>query len=515
VWLATNYPLQQIYGLTGRDRVGNLALCQVVAAGNSPIRTAQLGQLHFEPFWGAVMAVLSGFSPDRLLWLYPFMALVTAAGFAVSLYVCFQPWSGWERALVAGFATLLSSAPFEYTGIYRLPWTMTFLLKPNHSLGLVLFPVVIAMFVRARGFRGRLVAGLMLHLLAHAFVLHMVYVSAGLVLYAAAALITGHSERRRDVWDVVITIGINVLVVSPYLAMLLWSYPFTVPSPLMTIAETSPHLLEVSARAAPLFALGIWGGICAWRRQDRLGRVWATQLLAAYLIWIAYLGLSALQQARERDDLYYWVRFLTAASAAIGVWDLARRMFAGAGRRVSEAALACGIALAALPYSLPYWYDPPQMDSYFTGSLAPVEERLRVPTAFLRAHTERDAVVLSDGDFARYAAAFGARRVLLADNFHRPPDYRDRVALQDAVLTDSSGAVVDSLARYGARRGVSAWYAAVTPSWLSYLSSDQRDAGIRRPVPLTLAAIRGLPHLSQVFFWGDESGDFVAVFRIR
>ena len=37
---------------------------------------------------------------------------------------------------------------------------------------------------------------------------------------------------------------------SPYLAMLVWAYPFTVPSPMMTIAETSPHLLEVTARMA-------------------------------------------------------------------------------------------------------------------------------------------------------------------------------------------------------------------------------------------------------------------------
>src|SRR5262245_12167929 len=135
VWFVTNYPLQQIYGLPlSRDRVGNLALCQVVVAGHSPLRSAQLGQLHFEPFWGAFVAVLSGFDPERALGLYPFLSLLMAMGFALSLYFMRRSLDGtdtrWERVLVAGFATLLSSAPFEYAGIYRQPWMMTFLLKP-------------------------------------------------------------------------------------------------------------------------------------------------------------------------------------------------------------------------------------------------------------------------------------------------------------------------------------------------------------------------------------------------
>jgi hypothetical protein len=524
VWLVTNYPLQQLYGFAARDRVGNLALCQVVAAGNSPLRTAQLGQLHFEPFWGLLVALLSGFEPDRVLRLYPYFALLAAAGFTVSLYFGLRPpndgegqaWSGWERALMAAFATLLSSSPLEFTGIYRLPWSLTFLLKPNHAMGLVLFPIVLYVFVRARGFAGRLLAGFLLHLLAWAFVLHMAYVAAGLVLHAVLSFATRHPERGRDLRDVAVTIGVNVLIVSPYLVMLLVGYPFLVPSALQTIAVTSPHLLEVTARAAPIAALGIWGAICAWRRQDRLGRVWAAQVAAAYFIWAGFLLLSALQQARERDDTYYWVRFLTAASAGLGAWDLARRVARTLPRPLAPATTAALVALLVLPLSLPYWYDPALVDPYFAGSRAPIEQRLLVPTDFLRHSTPRDAVILTDGDFARFAAALGARRVLLADNFHRPGDVVERFAFQDAVLTDDTAGSVRALAARWAHRHPGPWYAAVTSRWLrSGTTCTSSCPPASTPPPVTLGALRRRPHMQEVYFWGDEAGEFVAVFKLE
>src|SRR5262245_29934088 len=104
VWCATSYPLQRLYGLgTSRDRTINLAWCQAVAAGHSPIRTHQVGQLHFEPFWGVLVAALSGFEPESVLRLYPFLPLVVAAAFALSLYWGLEArerdgsaWSSWE-----------------------------------------------------------------------------------------------------------------------------------------------------------------------------------------------------------------------------------------------------------------------------------------------------------------------------------------------------------------------------------------------------------------------------------
>ena len=91
-WLETNWPLQRLYALgPSSDRVNNLALCQVVAAGHSPLHTPQVGQMHFEPFWAMVTAIVSGWSPSRLLALYPFFPVLTAGGFALSLYFALRP----------------------------------------------------------------------------------------------------------------------------------------------------------------------------------------------------------------------------------------------------------------------------------------------------------------------------------------------------------------------------------------------------------------------------------------
>src|SRR5262249_24894267 len=152
--------------------------------------------------------------------------LLTAGAFALSVYAATRAragepgWSAWERATMAGFATLLSSAPLDWTGAYRVPWAMTFLLKPNHAVGLVLAPWVLRAVASARRGRDRLLAGLILHLLGWAFVIHVGLVSVGLVPFAALVTLWRREEARATWLDVGVAIGVNVLVVSPYLVML-------------------------------------------------------------------------------------------------------------------------------------------------------------------------------------------------------------------------------------------------------------------------------------------------------
>ena len=510
-WAVTNYPLQRLYALgPSRDRVSNVALCQVVAVGNSPLRTWQVGQLHFEPFWGLLVAAVSGGSPHRVLALYPFFPLVMAVGFALSLYFGLRPgpdaaargpdapWSPWERALVAGFATLLSSAPLDFAWIYRVPWSLTFLLKPNHALGLVLFPLVLRAFVRIRGTRGRIATGLLLHLMGWAFVLHMAYVAIGLLVFAAWSLLDRRAEARREVTDVLVVLGVNALIVSPYLAMLLLGYPFLVPSPVMTISAVSPHLLETTTRSGWLFVLGLWGTAVAHRRGDRLGRLWAAQVAGAFLVWFGYLGLSALQLAREKDEIFNWLRFLTAASAGIGAWDLAGRAVRGLDRPWPEAARSAAVALLALPLSLPYWWDPLRMDGYFAGSLPPLPDEIQAPTDFLRQHTGARDVVAGDHDFARWVGALGARRVLLGDHLHSSWDRPRREALEEKLVRgDDPVAAASSAAAYGVR------YLAVTPAFLG------------RYPGATLEALQRRADLREVHRSGVPPADYVALFRIE
>lgn len=459
-WLVTNYPLQRVYALgPSRDRLGNLALVQVVAAGNSPMRTAQVGQLHFEPFWGLLVSAVSGFDPERVLALYPYLSLAMTWGFALSLYLALRPppgeaaWDGWERALLAGFATLLASAPLDFTTLYHVPWAQHFLLKPNHALALVLLPWVLRAFSRISGWGGRIATGFLLHLLAWAFVLHMAYVCVGLVVFAAWSLVARRAEARRDVVDVAAVIGVNALVVSPYLVMLLVGYPFLERSSWHVIPWASPHLLEPTARVAPLFLLASWGLRVAAARGDRLGRVWTAQVAGGLLVWSGYFALGALGLARQREEIYFWLRFLLAASAAIGAWDLAGRL-AG---RLAAPARAAAVAALCVPLALPSWWDPLRMDRYFPASLAPLPEAVVRIGEHLRRHTPGTAVVAADPLRAPYAGALGARRSLLYPALNATRDDPQRWAAQETLVRSADGARV--------RGAVAPW--GVTHLWLS------------------------------------------------
>jgi hypothetical protein len=498
-WWITMAPLQRLYALgPSADRVGNLALVQVVAAGNSPLRTFQVGQLHFEPFWGLLVAALSGWSPERVLALYPWLSLLLCLGIVAAVSAGLgSTLSPWERALAAFFGLLLWSAPFDFTGAYRDPWAMTVLLKPNHALGLVLFPLFLRLLAGVQSWRGRLLAGFVLHLLAWVFVLHMAYAAVGLVLFAAESRLRRRPEARRDGLDVAVALLVNVVIVSPYLVMLLVGYPFLQRLPIMTIPVNSPHLLETTARAGAVFALGVWGAVvCA--RRGRLGRMWAAQFAAAHAIWAGYLLLSLLQMARERDEVVYWARFLTAVMAGLGAWDLATRVAAQLPRLLEDPARrAATVAALALPFSLPWWWDPARMDDYFPGSREPLPELIRAPAEYLRRRTDPRAVVAGDPEFARWAAALGARRSLLSRGLHSPGDTPARQRLEALLVAGGDPASTRSEAsRYGVR------YLVVTPAFLA-----------RHP-PATLDALEARPDLRLVHFTGERRRDFVAILEL-
>lgn len=514
VWLETNWPLQRLYALgPSSDRVNNIALCQVVAAGHSPLHTPQIRQMHFEPFWAVVTAVLSGWSPERLLRIYPFLPLLMACGFALSLFFATKPlalpdrsdasdaspdgaWSGWERALMALFATLLSSAALDYAGPYRVPWAMSFLLKPNHSLGFVLFPWILRAFAAIRSGRQRVLVGVLLHVLGWVFVIHMGEVCVGLAAFAALASLLRRSEARRDGTDVVVVIGINLLVVSPYLFMLFQGYGVFASGPRLEIPPSSPHLLEAIARMAPLTALAGWGVVVAWRR-DRLGRVWASQAVGALLVWLAYYPLSALQQAKERDDTYYWLRVQLAICAAIGAWDLARWLLPRVWPvRLEPARAAVVVAALALPFSLPYWWDPSRMDLYFAPSLEPLPEIVTTPASFLRQEADRRTVLAGDPTAVRWMAALAGTPVLLARDFALPKDALARARVGALLLRGGPGHPAEEAARFGVTHLV------VTPESLAEMG-------------VTLDEVEARRYLRLVHLTGDRNGLFVAIFALR
>ena len=461
VWGITNYPLQRLYALgVGSDRMNNLAYAQIVAAGNSPIETWQVGQTHLQRsgrphhvLWGLVVSALSGWQPDRVFTVYAFLPLLMAWAVVLAFYFCLRSgedpgaWSGWERALVAGGATLLSSAPLDFTSPYGNAWAMTFLLKPNHALGFALLPVMLLAFARARGWRGRLLAALALHLLAWAFLLHLVYAACGLVLFAALSWLGRRPERHRDVLDVLVGLGANVLVAAPVVLSLVIDRLRRESDVHSVLPAMSSHLLEATLRAGPVLLVGLWGAVIAYRRGDRIGRLFASQVFAGLLVWLGYAGLAVLNMVEQPDEINYWVRILLGAAAGVGAWDLVQRVPRAWPRLSAEPSrLAALTVLVTLPWTLPYWWDPMRMDRYFKRSTEPLGPDLVAAGEFLRHRTARRAVMAGDEPFARWAAALGARRSVLSTGAMMPWDFDRRREVLKALFAAPDGAALRAAA---------------------------------------------------------------------
>ena len=121
--------------------------------------------------------------------------------------------------------------------------------------------------------------------------------------------------------------------------------------------------------------------------------------------------------------------------AGIGAWDLVTRaaaVLSAAAHRWSAAwarpeVRAAALALALLPASLPYWYDPRTMDVYFAGSVDPVPSTIAETVHALQRRRERVGVLAGDRAASRWAAALAGFRVLMAKDFPSPRDYGARV----------------------------------------------------------------------------------------
>jgi hypothetical protein len=149
----------------------------------------------------------------------------------------------------------------------------------------------------------------------------------------------------------------------------------------------------------------------------------------------------------------------------------------------------------ALPFTMPYWWNPTRMDLYFAGSLAPLPAEVTGAAAFLRANAPRDAVLAGDITAVRWMSALAGSRVILARDFAVPRDYGARVRLSEALMRGGPGDPRAEAARYGVR------YLLVTPALVSDLGVSLEDVDAR-------------PYLRRVHFDGDPRGEYVAIFAV-
>ena len=462
-WFATMFPLSNPYGANGSmDRENHLGWANVVALGFSPLRTFQVNHLHFEPLWPLLTAMAAGFNVDRVALVFQWEPLVV--GLALLLSVRFAWVRGlWpsgrsetEAAFAALGALLLTSAPGDFSGPFRNPWALMVLLKPNHALGLVLVPLAALAISRAGTWKSRLFAGFALQLVGWAFVIHMALFVAGLAVFVALSWISRRTDRVKDLMDAGTAVGVNLLIVSPYLVMLVVAYPFLQGSDLYRLSPFSERPMEGPFRLGALFLLSAFGAWRAYRQESRLGRILASQWLAAHIVWQAFPVLGLFGQAREQDEAFYWCRFWTGLFAGVGLFQAVHLALTRLRSLKPDGAqglvgLSAALSLTLLlPSLLPAWWDPSEMDQYFVASRKPLPDWISEPNRFIRTSTPPEAVFAGDRSYARWIAAYGARRVLLANSLNLPGDSRRRSEVESAILRQGDGTLVaEGRARYG------------------------------------------------------------------
>lgn len=462
-WLATMFPLENVYGANASsDRANHLGLANVMALGFSPLHTFQVNHLHFEPLWPLLTAMAAGFDVDLVPLVFQLAPLLV--GIALLFTVRFAwtrgspktPDTEPEAALAAMGALLLMAVPGDFAGLFRNPWALTLLLKPNHALGLVLVPLAALAVSRASKWRSRLFAGFVLQLVGWAFVIHMALFVAGLGVFVALSFATRRSERVKDLIDAGSAIGVNLLIVSPYLVMLLVAYPFLESSDTFRLSPFSDRMIEGPLRMGALFLLSAFGAWRSYKTGGRFGRIFACQWLNAQIIWQAFPILGLFGLAREQDEALFWCRFWIGLFAGVGLYRLAREGWTrlGVPARAGDLRLrgvpAAVTLILLLPSLLPGWWDPASMDQYFKAARQPIPDWISEPTRFIRISTPPDAVFLSDQKYAQVVAAYGARRVLVANSLNRPNDYPHRLDIARALLRDGSeGLAAEGRDRYG------------------------------------------------------------------
>jgi len=509
-WFATMFPLPNPYGVNGSmDRENHLGWANVVALGFSPLRTFQVNHLHFEPVWPLLTALASGFEVERVGLVFQWAPLAIGAALILSVWYAWvrgldeRPEAGVEAAFAAMGAVLLISAPDDFSGPFRSPWALTFLLKPNHALGLVLVPLAALTLARAGTWRRRLFAGLVLQMVGWAFVIHMAFFVAGLAVFVALSWITRRADRVKDLVDAGMAVGVNLALVSPYLVMLLVAYPFPGQDQ-YRLSPFSERPFEGPLRLGALFLLSAVGAWSAYRESGRLGRIMASQWLGAQLVWQLFPVLGLFGQAREQDEAFYWCRFWIGLFAGVGMLRLALLTLGSLQRmadsRVTRSCVGRAVAAALLillPALLPAWWDPLLMDQYFVAARRPLPAWIAEPTAFIRTSTPRDAVFAGDRNYARWIAAYGARRVLLANSLNAPNDHIHRAEIESALLRDGPKTLISE-----GRQRYSLQFILATSKPLSQAPD------------LTLEMLRALPYLETVY--DREFPEVrVMIFRLR
>ncbi len=348
-WFFTTYPLQRLYGLeAGMDRQRNLGWAATAAAGSAPWESGVVGGRNLEPAWALLVAALSLFDPGTVMTIYPFLPAVAITLVGMSFFYSFRDrpdvessGSDVERVLtgflVVFLVLLAPTGPLDYLSPYRSFWQRTFLLKPNHALGWALVPLFATLAAGRPTLRRSAAAALVLGALGWAFIVHWALACAGVACYAVIGWLRREERGKAELARLAAILLVSLVLVAPYLWYLVRSFPVVSfptgvhpDNPLMSVWGDSPsstHSLFFLATLdlGPTFLLACWGIWSCWKRGGRFRLLWVGLITGAYAAWAANGVLLALGQARQSDEIYFFLVVLTAVLAAMGLVDLMSR----------------------------------------------------------------------------------------------------------------------------------------------------------------------------------------------
>lgn len=448
-WLASNYPLQRLYGLQyPGDRLRNLSWCMSVAAGNGPLSAGIIGHASLDPVWAGLVALMSLKDPERALAIYPYLSLFAMVALALSLFWHFDRAHTSDvgelgrneirnRALVVAlFAVLLATPPLDYLGPFRGYWAKMFLLKPNHTLGLVMLPVLVGLLTKLSPARA-LVAGIGLGVLGWVFVIHWAFLCFCLAIYVGLRRVLAVEVSLRELLLLLAAVAVSMAVVAPWLYQIFVDYPHAVTLSAGSDAAvpTKSDWGDVLPPARSLlflvtldqgfgFYLGVVG-VFAWLRQKQpVGLAWASLVIGAYLMWginyLLYLGA----RAREADEFYHFLVFVLSVAAGWGaysLWRVARRLAGSLDGLPSLGGRFAGVvfAVALMPMAFPYWWQPFEMDAHFRVALDPVPARVSELAEWVRDETDGRDLLIAGGELAHWLPGLTGRQVLVANASQR------------------------------------------------------------------------------------------------
>lgn len=427
------------------DRALGVGMAMRTAAGGSPFDHVQVQFGNLEPLWTFSVATLSGFSPQRVPWIYDHMTLLVLGLTALGFHVAWgRPLEGedgesarWRGVLVAASVLGLSSIALAPKPPVQPFWQSNFVFKPNHALAFGLVGLL-SRFEPPR--RSWIQFGLIQGLLIWVFILDWAYLLPGFALIALLS-----ADRWTEAKRLILAGVLAVSVSLPYIAHLARDYNPVGPGEMPQIwrdqmGQLLNHPSLWSFDLGPLlflYLIGLWVMI---RRGASEGPARGF-LLSGPLVAGAYVCGLRFGFAPEPDEGFFYWRMVAAAGAGVAVWSGVRGSARNQGRRFAL------VFAAILAVSYPAYFNPSEDDRYFGPSTHPIDPPVQAAADWISAHTGPSAVLISSEGIL--LSGLAGRQFLMV----RPDQTADRVERERAerdILTSLDEAAVRRAAlRYG------------------------------------------------------------------